>query len=125
MRVTSACARRVSHPVPAFQTSQKKKPAIAGFFMQLTSRDSGVLIDSSAFKLQRRLATRSVSTAPPRAWSGLVAIAAEDAQQRQQVAEDVVQIQVNRQRSRDVVGFAAIHDALHVEQHEGGENYDR
>ena len=54
----------------------------------------------------------------------LVALAAEDAEQRQQALEHVVDVQVDRQRGRDVVGLAAVDDALQVVQHEGREDAD-
>src|SRR5581483_3783904 len=44
--------------------------------------------------------------------SVLVPLAAEKAQQAEQRLEHVVDVQVNRQRCSDVVGFAAIDDAL-------------
>ena len=54
----------------------------------------------------------------------LVAVAAENPEQRQQVDENVIQIQVDRERSGDVIRLTAVHDALHVEQDVGGENHD-
>ncbi|CAM2159361.1 hypothetical protein PT2222_50232 [Paraburkholderia tropica] len=58
------------------------------------------------------------------AWRRLVAVAAEDAEDCEQVREHVVQVQVDRERGRDVVGLAAVHDALHVEQHVRREDHD-
>ena len=48
--------------------------------------------------------------------SRLLALAADDAEQRLQVGEDVIHIQIDRERGGDVVRFAAIHHALHVEK---------
>ena len=42
----------------------------------------------------------------------LVAFAAHDAQQGQQALEDVKNVQIQCQGSADVVGFAAVQDAL-------------
>lgn len=56
--------------------------------------------------------------------TGLVAATAEDAQQRQQVGEDVVHIQIDAQGGADVVGLAAVHDLLHVVQDVGREDGD-
>ncbi len=50
--------------------------------------------------------------------------AAEKAQNGQQVDEHVVDVEVDRQRGGDVVGFAAVDHPLHVDQHEGRENHN-
>mmetsp|Transcript_53303 Transcript_53303/g.125261 ORF Transcript_53303/g.125261 Transcript_53303/m.125261 type:complete len:268 (+) Transcript_53303:4249-5052(+) len=57
--------------------------------------------------------------------TGLFALAAEDAEQGQQALEHVVDVQVNGQRRGDVVGFAAIHHALDVVEHEGRKDAQR
>src|SRR5260364_467763 len=56
--------------------------------------------------------------------SYLFAMAADNAQKRQQVGEYIIKIEIDRQRCAHVVCFPATDDALHVEQHESGENDD-
>jgi hypothetical protein len=52
----------------------------------------------------------------------LFAFTAKNAQQSQQALEDVDDVQVQGQRSADVIGFTAVHDLLEVIQHVGAED---
>src|SRR5690606_455376 len=54
----------------------------------------------------------------------LLAVAPENAQQHQQIGEDVVQVEIDRQGGRNVVGFAAADHPLQVDQQKGRENSD-
>ena len=53
-----------------------------------------------------------------------VALAAHDAQQGEQALEHVDDVQVQRKRGADVVGFTAVDDLLQVVQHVGAEHAD-
>src|SRR5690606_28360246 len=55
---------------------------------------------------------------------GSSVVAAEDAQQAQEVNEDVVEAQVDRQGGGDVVGFATVDDPLYVIEQPGREDAD-
>ena len=49
----------------------------------------------------------------------LIATAAKNAKDREQVGKDVVDVEVNRQGRRHVVRLAAVHNTLQIDQHEG------
>lgn len=55
--------------------------------------------------------------------TALIPFAAERHQQAEQVDEQVVDVQIQRQRGHHIVGFAPVHDAADIEQDVGREDH--